>query len=158
MALTKGINAYITVAEASAYIDDKLDAAAWSDATLAEQAQAVITATRLLDDLRWIGTAIIDSQLLAFPRDGSYFEPRLGKIIYLPVYVPPRIEQACAELAYHLLNNDGILDDTGVVRSISIDTINLTNMISANALPSVVKKIINPLRINQGSLLPWRAN
>lgn len=158
MALTKGTNAYVTVAEAAAYMADKLDTAAWVDATPEAQAQAIVTATRILDDLSWTGLTISEAQPLAFPRQGEYFDPRLGKSISLPTTVPNRITQACIELAYHLLNNDGLLDDTGSVKNIGLDVINLTNVLNANVLPASVKRMIKPLQVNQGGSLWWRAN
>jgi hypothetical protein len=158
MALVKGTNSYATVEEADAYFADRLDVAAWSSAELTQKAQALITATSLLDGLNWIGVAVSESQALAFPRSGVYFEPRLGMDISLEGSTPSRIIHAVFELAYHLLNNDGLLDDTGSVRDLSIGSIRLTNVLSAPKIPFSVKKFTKPLQVNSGSNLWWRAN
>lgn len=159
MALAKGTNSYATVSEADSYFEDRLDVAAWTNANATQKAQALITATTLLNDLNWIGIAVSDSQTLAFPRTGVYFDPRLGMDIVLDeLTVPTRIITATYELAYHLLNNDGLLDDTGQVENLSIGSINLQNLLPANKIPSHVKRLIKPLQENSGSNFWWRAN
>jgi hypothetical protein len=159
MALVKGTNSYVTVEEADAYFADRLDAAAWTAADATQKAQALVTATAYLDELRWTGTAVSESQSLAFPRVTEYFDPRLGTSIYLEGNtVPSRITKACTELAYHLLNNDGLLDETGGVRDISIGPITLTGISNAPKIPSNIKRLITPLVVNSGSNPWWRAN
>lgn len=158
MALAKGTNSYVTVAEADTYFEDRLDVAAWTSANATQKAQALVTATSVLDSENWVGIAISDSQPLAFPRVGTYFDPRLGYITDLPVTVPVKIEDATCELAYHLLNNDGLLDDTGSVSDLQVGTISLHIKNSAGLVPPFVKKMIRPLLENGGSRMWWRAN
>ena len=159
MALAKGTNSYATVSEADSYFEDRLDVAAWTSANATQKAQALITATTLLNDLNWTGVAVSDSQALAFPRVGSYFDPRLGmEVILSDTLVPNRVINASYELAYHLLNNDGLLDDTGSVENLSLGSINLENIVGANKIPSNVKRLIKPLQENSGSHFWWRAN
>jgi hypothetical protein len=157
MALTKGTNSYVTVAEADAYFEDRLDAAAWDEATEAQKPQALVTATRILDDLKWTGVAVSVDQSLAFPRSGCYFDPRVGSSVEMSP-TPKRIEVATCELAYHLLNNDGLLDDTGSVDSLSAGPINLNNIVGAQKIPDFVRRHINPLLVNRGARSWWRAN
>lgn len=159
MALAKGTNSYATVSEADSYFEDRLDVAAWTNASSTQKAQALVTATSFLNDLNWIGTAVSDLQTLAFPRSGMYFDPRLGMEISIDeAYIPDRIITATYELAYHLLNNDGLLDDTGLVKNISLGSISLQNVINANKIPTHVKRIIKPLQENNGNNFWWRAN
>jgi hypothetical protein len=159
MALTKGVNSYVTLKEANSYFLDRIDVAAWTSANDTQKSQALVTATSMLDNLSWIGVAVSDSQTLAFPRLGSYFDPRLGRTVELnSAVIPSRISTATYELAYHLLNNDGLLDDTGLVKNISIGEVNLTNVLSANKIPSFIRDLIAPLRVNSGANLWWRAN
>lgn len=159
MALTKGTNSYATVVEADTYFTDRLDVAAWTTADDVVKAQALVTATKVLDDIEWIGTAISDNQPLAFPRNGEYFDPRFGSnIIIDSLNTPQRIVNACFELAYHLLNNDGILDDTGYTKQIQVGSINLTNQIKPNLIPQVVRNLIKPLQLTAGNRSWWRAN
>jgi len=158
MALLKGTNSYATVAEADTYFEDRLDVAAWTDASATAKAQALVTATAALDEQNWFGYAVSETQDLAFPRVGSYFDPRLGLDVTLTEEVPTRVVTACYELAYHMLNNDGILDDIGALSSLQVGSINLVIRAQANKLPFTVKKIIGPLLINAGTNLWWRAN
>lgn len=159
MALVKGTNSYVTLIEANDYFLDRLDVEAWTQASDPLKEQALVTATGVLDEMTWTGSAITDTQSLAFPRLGSYFDPRLGMSIYLDEdFIPDRITKATMELAYHFLNNDGILDDTGRVEDLSVGSINLTSIYAPSLIPSNVKKSIKPLLLNQGSSAWWRAN
>jgi hypothetical protein len=160
MALAKGTNSYVTISEADAFFADRLDVAAWSTASETQKAQALITATSILDDLTWIGTVVSESQPLAFPRVGTYMDPKVGYEVSLSeTQVPARIINATFELAYHLLNNDGLLDETGEVDSITIGSISLTKVRNAGKIPYAVSKSINPLRASGGiSKAWWRAN
>jgi hypothetical protein len=157
MAIAKGTNSYATVEEAELYFADRLDVAAWTDADAAQKAQALVTATSILDEQRWVSCAISESQSLAFPREGTYYDERMGLDVELSP-VPKRIVNATFELSYHLLNNDGILDDTGSVRSLNVSSINLSEIVRPNLIPGVVRRLIKPLLENSGSRGWWRAN
>jgi hypothetical protein len=158
MALDKGVNCYVTRSEANAYFTDRLDIAAWTDATDPQKDQALVTATRKLDNLNWAGQAISESQALAFPRSGTYYDPKLGYMTSLPPSVPQRVIDATYELAYHLLNNDGLLDDTGSLTNLSVGQISLSLKKEASTFPAMVKALINPLLSSGGSTNWWRAN
>jgi hypothetical protein len=158
MALTVGTNSYSTLVDADAYFNDRLDAAAWTEASDTSKEQALVTASQVLDGQTYTGYAESSSQAMSFPRIGSYGDPRLGIIVELDG-VPARILRAQKELAYHLLNNDGLLDDTGAVESLKVgSSIDLKQVTSANLLPSVVRNLIKPLLVNKGSKTWWRAN
>jgi len=154
MALSKGTNAYATVAEADAYFTDRIDADTWTAASATKKAQALITATQLLDTLNWTGVAVSESQPLAFPRSGEFFDPRLGTNIFIQDSTPNYVVRANYELALHLLNNTGVLDDTGSVDSVNLGTVSLTNILTPSKIPSSVRRIIKPLLVNSGSN-PW---
>jgi hypothetical protein len=158
MALVKGTNSYVTVTEADTYFDDRLDVAAWSSAVPLQKAQALITATKFLDEFEWTGIVVSESQALSFPRVGSYFDPKVGYEISLDATVPTRLITATCELAYHFLNNDGLLDDTGSVKDLTIGSISLTLVLPASKVPGNVKRIIKPLLANGGAFSWWRAN
>jgi hypothetical protein len=159
MALSKSVNSNATVAEADAYFDGRLDVAAWTQADTTEKEKALITATSLLDVQEWVGSAVSVDQPLAFPRVGEYLDPRLGMCVPLNgAGVPDRVVKATYELAYHLLNNDGLLDDTGKVESLNIAGVSLTNIRATPKIPDFVKRLIRPLLQNKGSRAWWRAN
>lgn len=160
MALSKSINSYCTAAEADSYFANRLDVAAWDTAGTPEKEKALITATSMIDGLEYIGTAVSASQPLSFPKVGGYyFDPRLGMDISLSAdIVPDRVVKATYELAYHLLNNDGLLDDTGSVKSLNIAGINLSVIRATPKMSSVVRKLLQPLLVNQNNRTVWRAN
>lgn len=158
MALIKGTNAYATSTEADLYFADRLDVAAWTSATLAEKDKALVSATSMLDQYEWAGVAVSATQPLAFPRSGSYFDPRVGAEVQLTTTVPTRVVKACYELAYHLLNNDGLLDNTGGADSIKVGPIEIKNIKTAAKKSPAVSALIKPLLANRGSGTWWRAN
>lgn len=158
MALTKGVNSYVTLAEAEAYFADRVDAVAWFElADDDRKSQALVTATTLLDSLNWDGQSVSETQPLAFPRRISFFDPRLGVDVCTDE-TPDRMNKATFELAYHLLNNSGILDETGTVESLQLGPISLETVKNASTIPSVVKRFINPMLRNGGSIPVWRSN
>ena len=158
MATTKGINSYVTLEEAEAYFENRLDVAAWVDAPETEKHKALTTATNVLEGIDWIGSVISDEQTLAFPRYGTYLDPRLGKAISMNAIVPNRIVKAQLELAYHLLNNDGLLDNTGSVKNLTLGPLDLQNIRAPSKVPSAVKSLIRPLELSRGANSWWRAN
>jgi len=159
MALSKGTNSYVTVNEADAYFTDRIDADDWTAASPTKKAQALITATSILDEQPWTGTAIVDTQPLAFPRAGIYFDPRVGTSLILDdSYVPTRVVNATCELAMHLITNSGLQNDTGSVLDLSVGPINLQTISKPNLIPARVKRLINPILENGGSRTWWRAN
>ncbi len=158
MALSKGTNSYVTVEEANAYFVDRIDAAAWTDASDSQKAQALVTATSQLDQMRWLGSVVSSEQPLAFPRDGEYLDTRLGFTVAFKTPTPDRIIKATYELAYHLLNNDGLLDETGRVATLQVAGIALTDISSTQKVPSVVRNLIACMLTGGGSRQVWRAN
>jgi hypothetical protein len=160
MALVKGVNSYADMTEAGAYFDNKLDVAAWIDASDTQKDQALCTATSLLDEFEWIGIATSTAQNLAFPRkDAEYFDPKFGvPVILVTDAVPQRIINATFELAYHLLNNDGLMDDSGRVKTLNIGEITLNTIIAPSKLSKTVRALIAPLLRGGGKNTWWRAN
>jgi len=159
MALVQGTNSYATLAAAELYFVDRLDAAAWQVAADLLKSQALIMATAMLDSLDWSGAVMNPTQYLAFPRDAEYFDPRLGLTVASPLTVPDRIIKATFEQAYHLLNNDDLLDNTGRVKNLSVGSMTLTTIVPASKMPMIVKKLIRPMLSNSRAANSWwRAN
>ena len=79
MALVLGTNSYVTLEQADAYFDTRLDAGAWVNADSDDQESALVTATQILDNYHYIGVAVSSAQSLAWPRkNAAYYEPNLG--------------------------------------------------------------------------------
>lgn len=159
MALVKDTNSYVTVAEAELYFQHRLDSLSWSQANNEEKESALVTATSLLDNLRWHGYASTDSQMLAFPRVGQYFDPRAGTQVMLNnSEVPLRIIRGTYEMAYHLLNNSGLMDNTGSVTELMVGAIELKGIKRSSRMPSFVNQFISPLLDVSSSRTLWRSN
>lgn len=158
MALVKGVNSYGDLTEADDYFEDRLDVEAWSSASEPLKSQALLTAATVLELEPWGGVAVDEEQAMAFPREGYYFDPKTGTYRELSG-TPDRLKKAQFELAYHFLNNDGILDDTGGLESLKIDTIELVKLRDAGLYPVIVRRLIEPLlSAEYHSDIWWRAN
>ena len=159
MALVKGINSFADVFEFDLLFADRLDVSAAVTAAAATKAAALITATDILNELHWAGVVSNSNQELAFPRSGSYFDPRLGGRVYLDgTTIPARITKATLFLAYHLLTNEGLQDSTGKVIDLEVGSIHLTRIVAPSVIPLKVKTIIKPLLVNSGANSWYRAN
>lgn len=158
MALAKGVNSYVTAAEADTYFLDRLTASAWSALTTPAKEQALVTATSMLDESNWTGSALSGSQALAFPRSGSYFDPKLGINVTFTNAVPGRLLSAVCELALYLSANPDVYSSSGSVKDLKIGTIELTGISEAASMPQFARNLIKPLLVNAGSNTWWRAN
>lgn len=157
MAVTLNENSYVTLVEAEAYFAQRLSSEAWVEASSANKEAALVTATNVLDNMRWNGVAVSDSQLLCFPRDISYFDARLGRHITVSD-TPKRIKDAQIELALHLLENPDTLQSTTSIDSLKVGPIDLTDIKKASLVPQRIHVMVQPLLVNNGANLVWRAN
>lgn len=94
-------NSYITLAEAQAYADGDIDAAQWDDATTDQKTRALITATRNLDLVGFVGTRSSTTQALAWPRKDFTTTEKT----YADDEIPSEIKQATYELAKSLVKD-----------------------------------------------------
>lgn len=164
MALVLNTNSYVTVAEADTYFETRIDAANWVSATDEVKESALVTATALIDENRWIGYAVSSSQVLAWPRsDASYYDPKLGRAITVAEdEVPSRVKIAVYEQALHLVDNEDVLTGkTQTFESISVGSISLSdsnNDVKVTPFRSpLVMKNITCLLVNGGNNSWWRS-
>ena len=168
MALVLNTNSYVTVADADAYFETRIDSAEWVTSSEDVKEQALVTATSLVDDKSWIGYAVSSSQALAWPRkEAKYYDPKMGQEISIADNeIPDRVKTAVYEQALHLVNNEDLLaGTTQTFESISVGSISLTDSNSdvtrTSISPSVVMKPIRPLIRKGTSGIGsewWRAN
>jgi len=159
MAISKGVNSYVNLIEAEVYMANRIDVDAWDRADEDSRIRALVTAAVLLDSKLWSGTAVSAEQPMAFPRNETYFDPKVGYALSMNP-TPARIQNGQIELAYHLLNNEGLLDDTGGVDTLGVGSVTLGNIRKASTIPSIVLRLVGPLLMNgysSGSSW-WRAN
>ena len=165
MALVLGTNTYVTMVEADAYFDTRIDAGAWLNADDDDQESALVTATLLLDENQFIGVAVSSTQSLAWPRkDAIYFDPKLGmeKSVTTDTY-PKRVKVATFEMALHLLTNENLLDNkTQTFERIKVGSIEIEDstkdVLKIPVLPLRIKKLLSPLLVNGSGKQWWRAN
>lgn len=94
-------NSYVTLAEAQAYMDARLNESTWESATTDTQNRALVEATRELQPLYWQGTRADSTQALAWPR-WFVINPDLpwaGTVYYASTVIPQRVKDATCELA-----------------------------------------------------------
>jgi len=113
MALQKGTNSFVSISESDEYFENRLNSENWFANDGAVE-QALVTATGILDDMDWGGTATpTASYPLSWPRDITYYDNKSGYYTDLEDdrsttsegTIPGDIKKATFELALHLLNN-----------------------------------------------------
>jgi hypothetical protein len=168
MALVLNTNSYVLIADADTYFETRIDSANWVAATDEIKEQALVTATALIDDNSWIGSAVSSSQALAWPRKNAiYNDDRLGlQITIADSEIPSRVKTAVYEQALHLIDNEDVLmGQSQTFESISVGSIRLSDSNGDTTRtpmkPSTALKPIRPL-IRKGSMGQgagwWRAN
>ena len=168
MALVLNTNSYVLIADADTYFETRIDSANWVDAEDEIKEQALVTATALIDDNSWIGSAVSSSQALAWPRKNAiYNDDRLGlQITIADSEIPSRVKTAVYEQALHLIDNEDVLmGQSQTFESISVGSISLSDSNGDTTRtpmkPSTALKPIRPL-IRKGSMGQgagwWRAN
>lgn len=168
MALVLNTNSYVSIADADTYFETRIDSANWVDAEDEIKEQALVTATALIDDNAWIGSAVSSSQALAWPRKNAiYNDDRLGlQVTIAEDELPSRVKTAVYEQALHLVNNEDVLmGQTQTFESISVGSISISDSNGDTTRtpikPSTALKPIRPL-IRKGSTGMggswWRAN
>lgn len=163
MALTLFENTYL--ADPSVYLESDF---VWSEASYEEQERAVVSATRLLDTMLWVGTAVSQTQPLAWPRTQlSFYDPVLNlQVSVEQAVVPVRLEKAVAKLAVHLLTYPAVEKGyEASYDSITVGPITLTNSNASSdpgrvpTIPLEVTSLLAPLVRNSNSASSWwRAN
>ena len=101
-------NSYITLAEAQAYADGDIDAVEWYAASTDQRTRALITATRNLDLVGFVGTRSTTTQSLAWPRKGFTTSEKT----YADDEIPVEIKTATWELAKALVKDIVIAGQT----------------------------------------------
>lgn len=102
-------NSYLSVAAADDLADDYLGPLNWTAATTDNKGRALITATRYLDQLEWLGSRATTTQSIAWPRSGA----ECGEWSFEDDEIPAPIRQAAFDLAEALLGAPALLRGQG---------------------------------------------
>lgn len=166
MALVVGTNSYVTLEEAVAYIENRIDTEMWDTATPEDQAKALVTATRMLDVKSYVGRMASFDQELAWPRvNAKMIDPRYGGSVIIPEGTTPvRLKHAVIEQALHILSNENLLESKAQeFERIKVGPIEIEgspeNYIPPPREAPVVYTLLKPLLSVMGnSSAWWRAN
>lgn len=148
MAITVGIDTYVTEAEATTYLTQALHAGtAWSGASSATREQALVTATRMLERQQWVGTQAPLSPgpwELAWPRSGV--TDQYGNAVS-DAAVPQFIEDAECELALALLQDASAqsnADASSNIQSLQAGSASISYFrpVKAGRFPTIVQELI----------------
>jgi len=106
MSITVGVDTYVTVAEADAYLGQSAFARGpWSGLDTADKEAALVSAARSMETLTWQGSKTSEAQALAWPRTGVV--DRYGRALD-PNLVPVAIKNGQIEWAFELTQNPGL--------------------------------------------------
>jgi hypothetical protein len=166
--LVVGVNSYVSLIDAHALAATRISSTGWNTAIHPEpdpeletqpnpalvaslnaaRCKALITATALLDRMRWQGRPLTPTQQLAFPRVNEHAP--LG--YPLTTEVPAAIITATVELALNLLNGGQPL--TKPLQSQMIgDSMVMYFPTIADELPKHVRRLIEPyLRVGSANV------
>jgi hypothetical protein len=156
-------NSYADLADANAYHDGHLYATAWTAATDAQKAVALVMASRLIDaEYQFAGVQTTDGQALAWPR---YRCPdpdrdavaRIGRLTvfenWLPEnLVPKAVVQATCELARELLIADRTAAPAGEGLKYYNDSGKQTGYDKTDTRP-VIPPLVQAMLARYGSLI-----
>jgi hypothetical protein len=143
MAITVGVNSYISATGANDYFIERLYADDWFSVSTADQEKALVMARRVIDQQQFTGERTSADQMLAWPRTG------IGSVDSSTV--PQNVIDAQCELALAFIRNDLTLNDEsrGVrssrqqVGSIVTEVV-YDGRAPMRALPDVVAAILRP--------------
>lgn len=150
--ITPGVNSYISIEDADDIAVTRLFAGHWNAATAAQDVcegetpppdirpLALITATTILDRLKWDGQRTDPAQPLAWPRQRVRDEYRRC----IPDdETPTALATACAELAFHLLGQTSHSEAAVQMRQLG-DSLVMYFPTVADELPKRVRRLIEP--------------
>jgi len=169
MALTQYTNSYVTVEEADDYMDTRIDSANWFSSDYLTREASLVTASSLVDDNPWVGSAVSSTQSLAWPRNNAiYSDDRMGAVITIASTdkAPELVKKAVYEQALHLIDNEDIMQGKSqTFESITVGSISISdsnNDVTRTPMKSpYMIKAIRPLIVRGKSGLGqgwWRAN
>lgn len=150
-------NSYVTLAEANAFFEGETLSTAWDAAADDEKNRALVTATRRIDqeDFRGIpvnsltGKASTDTQALQWPR---------AKAGYLKTVIPEPIKRATMLLAYVLVSDTDLLQDSGLEKfnraKVGPLEVDVRHSHSAGALPDDVARELEDLTLTSRAQFP----
>lgn len=120
-------NSFVTLAEAQAYCDSRLNESLWEAAATDSKNRALVEATRELCTRTYVGVQATSTQALRWPRMFAPNPDDPYQYWYLTSIIPQRIKDATCELALQFIKagttDIAALDSTMNVRRKRIDVL-----------------------------------
>lgn len=158
-------NTFASLAEATAYMDSRLNGSAWTSATEDDQNRALVEATRELSAMAWKGQRVTETQALAWPRawvetpDAAW--PGVSYID--SSVIPQAVQDATCELAFQFLKAGttdlAVIDPNDNVRVKTVDVLTTEyfepyqRKLGLARFPRILN-LIRPLLAASGSSVP----
>jgi hypothetical protein len=159
-------NCYLTRKEADGWMARRLHTAAWDDAEGSDKDKALMWATRLIDRYQWMGVKATGTQALHWPRryvtdadpaqsewwrdyDTSSWYYAFAELS--PATIPIFLQEATAELAFFLLQEDRTEDPSGIeFKRLEVGSLVLepNSVNTKKVIPKSVMDIIRPYLSN----------
>ena len=143
MAITVGVNSYISVADADTYFGDRLYADDWTSANSGIKEKSLLMARRWIDMQDFLGARTDPNQMLAWPR--------IGIQGVNSTTVPQNVFDAQCELALAFVRSDLTLnDDNRNVRRLReqvgaiVTETEYDGRAPAHVLPDAVSALLRP--------------
>jgi len=137
-------NTYITLAEAESYFEARLHSSTWDDSANITKNEALVWATRLLDNyFNWVGLKVTSDQALQWPRQ-SVIDER-GDLLDSTT-IPNFLKNATAEFSMWLIASDRTADPSSKgVKRIKVDTIDITldKIDRSKVIPDIVYQMVS---------------
>jgi len=133
-------NSYVSVEYADAFHEASLNGAAWATKTDTQKMQALITATRMLDQLYiWNGQMVEETQALQWPRIYVNDPDHAGGREYMPDdEIPAAIQKATALYALALF----AVDYESLPQGQGISSFSLDGVMSVSFDPATVMELV----------------
>ena len=152
-------NSYVTLAEFTTYVDGRSTSASFDAATDDEKNRALVSATRRIDNERFDGVRVTETQALQWPRYGVEKPDIAYSTLSGPVFtettwyatdvIPDRVKRAQMEVAYLLLSGDFAVAPTGLegLTNVKVGSLDITPRGNnrAGEMPEVAYRELRPL-------------
>ena len=114
-------NSYVAVADADAYFLSSFNRALWASSS--DKEALVISASRYLDGyMAWEGEKTSPDQAMEWPRKNTFTK---SGIAYADDVIPMPLKFAVYELAYFMLENNGLTFESSTVDQVKVGPISL---------------------------------
>jgi hypothetical protein len=97
-------NSFVTLAEATTYMQGRMNSDAFDNATTDEQNRSLVEATRDVSVMEYVGRRASSTQVLSWPRWGATDPDSAYGWLFVSTVVPQRIKDATCELAFQYLS------------------------------------------------------